>query len=607
MSLFDELKRRNVIRVAIGYVGVSWLLIQVIETLFSIFDINESIAQTIVIILAIGFIPVLVIAWKFELTPDGLKRDAEADHSAPGMREMGARFDRIVTVVLVVAVGYFAVDKFVLDPDRDKQEIAAAVEQAIGQVRIDELVASFGDRSIAVLPFVNMSDDKEQEYFADGITEELLNLLAQIGDLRVISRSSAFQYKGKDIHVPTVAAELRVAHILEGSVRRDGDAIRVTAQLIDASDSHLWSDTYDREFEEVFKIQDEIAAKVVDSLKIHLAGDVLATRKREPEVYALFLKANHLLNLNHEDATEEARALLQRALEIDAQDVDVLSALSRVVYRSVAPDGPELARRRVMPLIEAIRRIDPDHRVPLAWDIFFALNHDQDFERGARGIEELLRIASTDPLILRSTLSSIPVLGAVEEAIAISEYVVAMDPLCGQCQYQLQRAYRLNGQFDEAEGAARAAMILLPERSGMPLERDLARTLFFKGEFEAALEVAVEAKALQVQAAALYKLGRNAEYAGVLQQAKEADGASHPAYVAWTYAAIGEYDLALEWLEKPTEHDPAAKARELEYWVFRPLRDNPRFVALQEEIGVSPAQLEAINFRPSLPPGVTIN
>ena len=230
------------------------------------------------------------------------------------MRALGSRFDRAITVVLILAVAYFAIDKFVFDPGRDEEMIAAAIEQ----VRIDKLVASFGDRSIAVLPFVNMSNDAEQEYFADGITEELLNLLAQIGDLRVISRSSAFQYKGKDIHVPSVARELRVAHVLEGSVRRDGDMIRITAQLIDASDRHLWSDTYDREFSEVFAIQDEIAAKVVDSLKLHLPGGAPTMRDRDPEAFALYLRASHLLNLGPDGNTkryaEEARELLQEAL-----------------------------------------------------------------------------------------------------------------------------------------------------------------------------------------------------------------------------------------------------------------------------------------------------
>ena len=263
MSLLTELKRRNVLRVVAGYVAVSWLAIQIVETLFPMFGLSDAAARGVVIALAIGFIPALVFAWIFELTPEGFKRDAEVDHGAPGMRELGNRFDRLIIVMLVFAVAFFAFDKFVLDPARDVAREAAAEQRG----RSRALVESYGEKSIAVLPFVNMSSDPEQEYFSDGIAEELLNLLAQIQELRVISRSSAFSFKGKDIEIPEIAERLNVAHILEGSVRKSGNKIRITAQLIEAStDTHLWSQTYDRELEDIFAIQDEIAADVVGHL-----------------------------------------------------------------------------------------------------------------------------------------------------------------------------------------------------------------------------------------------------------------------------------------------------------------------------------------------------
>ncbi len=299
MSFLNELKRRNVLRVAIVYLAGSWLLIQVLETLFPIFGLAETSIRIVVIILAIGFIPAVAISWVFELTPEGIKRDEDVDRSAAASIAAGENFDRIVIVVLVLALGYFAVDKFVLDPARDVEQIQEAQKQA----RTEALVRSYGDKSIAVIPFINMSPDPEQAYFADGISEELLNLLAKIRELRVISRSSGFSYKGKDIDITTVSKELNVAHVLEGSVRKSGNKIRITVQLIDArTDTHLWSETYDRTLDDVFVIQDEIAAEVVARLKIELLGSAPIAKKVNPQAFALYLKARRILDNYGDDA-----------------------------------------------------------------------------------------------------------------------------------------------------------------------------------------------------------------------------------------------------------------------------------------------------------------
>lgn len=216
MSFLREFRRRNVPQVAIAYLAGAWLLIQVVETLLPIFGQSEDAARPVVILLAIGFIPALILAWVFEWTPEGLRREADVTAATPRASTRG--FDRVIIVLLVLAVGYFAVDKFAFGP---------------GSV-------STQDRSIVVLPFVNMSSDREQEYFGDGMAEELLNLLSKIDELRVISRSTAWTFKGRDVGVTELRDKLDVSHVLEGSVRKSGDQVRVTAQLIDArTDTHL--------------------------------------------------------------------------------------------------------------------------------------------------------------------------------------------------------------------------------------------------------------------------------------------------------------------------------------------------------------------------------
>ena len=226
---------------------------------------------------------------------------------------------------------------------------------------------------------------------------------------------------------------------------------------------------------------------------------------------------------------------------------------------------------------------------------------------GARYIEAMLRYSPTDIDRMRSMLSRIAVLGAQQEAIAIAEYVVVMDPLCAQCQYQLARLYHNNGRFAEAESAARAALILLPSAVGVPIHRTLGRTLFFTGRFEEALEFFEQANDPGGRAAAIHALGRSAEFEAALQDAVDRFGENLPEGIAWIHAAIGDNEAVFEWLAKPPGRHPMSRARELEAWAYRSLHEDPRFVALQEGLGVSPAQLAALEFQPPLPPGVTVD
>ncbi|HEX5764161.1 MAG TPA: hypothetical protein VFY27_01235, partial [Woeseiaceae bacterium] len=291
MSFLKELERRNVVRVALAYLAAAWLFIEVADTVLPRLGFSDAAVTNVILLLAIGFVPVLVLAWVFEWTPEGMRRDT-GETTREAAAPANKRLDRIIMVTLALAVGYFAVDKFVFDPSRD----ASLRDRAQQEGRTAAYTDAYGERSIAVLPFDNLSSDPEQGFFADGISEELLNLLARVEGLRVISRTSAFSFKDSNEDLRSIAAKLDVAHILEGSVRRSGNRIRITAQLIDArNDAHLWSETYDRILDDIFDIQDEVAAHVVEQLKLTLALAPPRATRANLQAYTLYLKAQQMV------------------------------------------------------------------------------------------------------------------------------------------------------------------------------------------------------------------------------------------------------------------------------------------------------------------------
>ena len=306
-GLFAELKRRNVFRVAIAYVVVAWLALQVIDILMPMLALPEWVSKFFLLIIIVGFPFAILLAWAFELTPDGLKRDKDVDRSESITPQTGRALDRITIIVLVLAVGFLMADKFMLqDPD----------DEMSPETSVDETASEPPDLSIAVLPFVNMSGDKDNEYFADGLSEELLNKLTRVPDLKVTGRTSSFAYKGQSPNLQDVGKTLGVANILEGSVRRQGDEVRITAQLVRAADGfHLWSDTYDRTLDDVFAIQDEIAQAVTDSLDIVLDNTAMRRMRnsgvREVDAFIEYQKGLELYELAH--GNEDLMDTLKRA------------------------------------------------------------------------------------------------------------------------------------------------------------------------------------------------------------------------------------------------------------------------------------------------------
>src|SRR6266436_5207250 len=275
-NFFAELKRRNVIRMAGLYLVGAWLVAQVAVTLLPMFGAPEWLPRTIVVLLVIGFVPAVIFSWVFELTPEGLKRDEDVAPEQSIAPQTGRRMDRMIIVVLVLALGYFAFDKFVLTPRR----VAALVSSPVP----NESKSVINAKSIAVLPFENRSEEKQNEYFADGVQDEILTDLARVADLKVISRTSVMQYKsGTRRNLREIGEELGVAHVVEGSVQRAANKIRVNAQLIDArNDAHLWAQTYDRDLADVFAIQSEIAKAIADQLQAKLSPNEKAAIERPP-------------------------------------------------------------------------------------------------------------------------------------------------------------------------------------------------------------------------------------------------------------------------------------------------------------------------------------
>ncbi len=599
MSIFSELNRRNVIRVAAAYIAVSWLAIQVVETLFPLFGLSDAVARGVVIVLAVGFIPVLVLAWVFELTPEGLKRDSDVDRSAPGMRKLGKRFDRIVMLVLALALAYFAVDKFVIDPARDEERQKTARAEG----RSEALVESYGEKSIAVLPFVNMSSDPEQEYFSDGISEELLNLLARIPELRVISRSSSFSFKGQDIEMPEIAHELNVTYILEGSVRKAGNRIRITAQLIEArSDTHLFSHSYDRNIGDIFDIQDEVAADVVARLKVSLLGEMPMVRRTDSEAYTLTMQAQHKRFSARPNEGFQVE-LLEKALAIDPDYVPALIELSLLMYhRRTDLDGrTEEWLRREYELLDHALAVAPDDPLVVAYNAWQLFEGKRDLESAATEFERAVRLAPNDVELLRATGAFARQIGQFEPAIKLFKRAFRLNPLCVTCSYLLANTYYRAQRFDEALEWQEKFM-----QAGEGGGYSLGRLRLFRGEPQAAL-AAFEGDRTSPdlvnagRAMALFDLGRVEEAQKALAEQIEQWGETRPRYVALVYAWMGDVDSAIEWLYKVYGDEMKGFWRQVYNPIWRKLHGDPRWPALRERAGLSEERLSAIEFNPVLP------
>ena len=609
MSLFGELKRRNVFRVGAAYLVTAWLIIQVVETIFPAFGFGDAAVRTVTIVLAIGLVPALVIAWVFELTPEGLKKDRDVDRSQPLAEQAMKKLDRLIMVMLALALGYFAFDKFVLEPRREaalEVQTATAIDEAREAGRSEALVESYGDKSIAVLAFVDMSPDRDHEYFSDGISEELLNLLSRIPELRVISRSSAFSFKGKNVEIPEIARRLNVANILEGSVRKSGNRVRITAQLIEArSDTHLWSETYERTLDDIFAIQDEIAAKVVEQLEVKLLGKAPQAQETDSEAYALYLQARYLGRMNTAEAYEQSNALYQQVLAIDPTYVAAWSGLS-TNYGNQGGSGLRPADEAFEQAREAAENalaIDPayaDALLDLGW---IAIRFDNDLAAAAGYFERALQIDPTDTTILHGAATLLHYLGRVDQAIELKQYALARDPVDPVSHYNLGSSHLSAGRWDEAIASYRSVLRLSPGYIGA--HGLIGFALVFKDDAEAALaEFEMEEDPeyrVKGQALAYQLLGQTDRFEASLRELIERWGEQWPSEVAHVYAFTGNADAAFEWLERAIEAKEEGLTEQYLWPFYQPIHGDPRWASFLERVGSSPRQLDAVQFTATLP------
>jgi TolB-like protein len=407
--LLAELQRRNVIRMAGLYLVSAWLVTQVVGTILPMFGAPEWVARTVVFLLAIGFVPALVFSWVFELTPEGLKRDGDVSPAESIAPQTARRMDRTIIVVLLLALGYFAVDKFVLGPGQGGDARQAPAAQAASPASPPADAATTGSapaavspKSIAVLAFASLSADEDSEYFADGIAEEILNALAKVKDLKVAGRTSSFYFKGRNESLQAIGSTLGVAHVLDGSVRRQGDRVRISAQLIQVDDGfNRWSETFDGDLGDVFALQDRIARAISDELKLVLdAGQqarLVDAGTDDPQAYALFLHASGVFNRRESAEFRNAIALLEEALQIDpsfARAHSRLAALHAVSSEYLGADfeaSHETARRHARRALE----LKPDFAEPHAV-IGLTLIQQRQLVEGRRELERALELGPSD-------------------------------------------------------------------------------------------------------------------------------------------------------------------------------------------------------------------
>ena len=576
---FGELKRRNVYKVAVAYAVVAWLLMQIASQIFPFFEIPNWVVRLVVLLLVIGFPIALIIAWAFETTPEGIKRTAAAD--AAGQRSRGGAWIYIVLIGAALSVGLFFVGRYTAGH---------------GTSRVREVATASPDKSIAVLPLINESGDPKDEYFSDGLSEELIAALAQISGLKIIGRSSSFRFKDRKEEPKAIGQKLGVGTLLDGTVRKQGDRVRIVAELVNAADGiQLWTRTFDRQLKDIFAVQEEIAKAVAESLKVKLFGtqenpSQIATNN--VEAHNAYLQGHfHLLRRNVEDF-RKAISYYDQAIELDPEYA--LAYAERAEAWTILGD---LTGQR--PTAYPKARSDAEKAVAIAPALaearaalgFVRCFVDWKFADGLTELKRAKELSPANPTANDLLARIIVYLGRFDEAERQARQAVELDPLSTVTQGNLARVLFYAGKLDEADAVARKAAELQP--TGASNHRWQVLIAAQRGDGEAALREAQlepdEGYRRFELAVAQYVVGdrqaADAALADLIAKARE--GFAYQ--IAEVYAVRGEKDKAFEWLQISFDDRDAGMLSLLVDPLLRGLRDDPRYKNLVTKVGLPAA------------------
>ncbi len=579
-NFFQELKRRNVYKVALAYVVAGWALSQGIAQVFPVFDVPNWVIRSIVVLIILGLPVALVLAWMFELTPQGIKRTETADAMPAATRQKKHAWIFVVIIAGAISLGLFFLGRYTA---RNK---AASPEDA-------------SNKSIAVLPFANLSHDPDNAYFAAGIQDEIITRLAKIADLKVVSCTSTQRFKSSPDDVPAIAGQLGVANILEGSVQRTADKVRVNVQLIKgATDAHLWADTFDRKLTDIFAVESEIAKTIAETLKAKLTGSernaIAAQPTQNTQAHQLYLQGRYLWNRRTGQNLKKALAYFQQAAETDPNYALAYAGMadSCTLIPLYAAGTPQeylpRARAAAQKALELDDRLAEAH-TSLAYVLFFEFNL-------AASIKEFERAIELDPNYptAHQWYGTGPLMatGQFDHAITEAKRAVELDPVSPIIHAELGTVYMTARRYDEAIMQLRKTLEMYPEFYWA--HRFLGLALELKGatsdaiaEYEKALELSEDPLVLAFVAHAEANTGRQNEARQILARLTEAAKTRYvPAYAfAVIHLGLGEKDQALDWLEKAAQDHGGRNINLIKVEPYLdPLRGDPRFEALVTKI-----------------------
>jgi TolB-like protein/Flp pilus assembly protein TadD len=580
--LFAELKRRNVLRAAVLFIGAVWALAQGIAQLGPTIGAPEWITRWFLVAAAIAFPFWIAFAWYFELTPAGLKRESEVAPDESDTRRTRRTLDFAIFGVLSIAIVLLLADRL--------------VTRRAGETAAD---AAIPQKSIAVLPLLNESGDPQQDYFSDGLSEELISALAQVETLKVIGRGSSFRFRGKDqIDTAAIGVKLGVATLLEGSVRKQGDTVRIVASLVKASDgSALWSQTYDRELKDVFAMQAEIATAVASALKAKLLGGAPESPDKPPggnldAYYALLQGRFHAARRNRDDHFK-AVEFYRRAIELDPTYSMAYARLANAQQWFVDWVATGDERRTIAPEARANAEkalaLDPRSAVAMgvlginqSWSQF-------DLRAGEATLKKAVALDPGNPETLYQLADVTGCLGRLDESVVMMRKVLAMEPLNAQFHFNMGQFLLGLGKLDEAESELRQAIDLQPAAAGFHLI--LAEAYIKHRRFDDALAAAKAesdpATRRAAMAQAYFAAGNAAAGQPLLDETIRRDGESNAFYIAQIYALRGDADQGFAWLDRGYEIGDPGIAIIYEDPIFvSAFRDDPRLAAFAKKLNL---------------------